>query len=232
MAILVTSGRAALAAALKARAIHFAWGRGEPWWNTTGEVTAPFAGSPQSITLPHAPVAGVEVASSDGSIVYASPADYTWDALSGRITRVITGSIPAGATVKVTATYGRPDPGSGATALLDEVGRRVANSVEHVVPDENGLLQTADGNRWTISPVPTRHLYLSVLFEFAEAADQVIREMGIFINTVRAPGLPAALPYLAPGDILDPGTAFLIDRFAPIIRSPATRQGFTFVVTL
>lgn len=231
MAILVTSGRAALAASLKARAIHFAWGRGESWWNSTAQVVASFAGSPQTITLPHAPVAAVVVTSPDG-VVYESPADYTWDTASGRITRVITGDISAGAEVKVAVTYGRPDPGSAVVALIDELGRRVANTVEHVVPDAAGALQTADGNRWTISPVPTRHLYLSVLFEFAEESDQVIREMGIFVDTVRKVGVPAGQPYLQPANIDDEGMLFLADRIVPITRSPATRQGFTFVVTL
>lgn len=232
MAILVTSGRAALAAALAARTIHFAWGRGEAWWNTTAEMIATFAGAPQVVALPHAPVAALVVKSQDGVVVYATPADYTWDAATGLVTRVPTGTIPAGATVKVEVGYGRPDPSSAAITLLDEAGRRIANSVQHVVPDVAGVLQTADGNKWTVSPIPTRHLYMSVLYEFAEASDQTIREMGIFVDTMLAAGVPAGQPYLAPAEVADPGILLLTDRFAPIVRSPATRQGFTFVVTL
>ena len=122
MARLVTSGRAALAAALKTRPIHFAWGRGEAWWNTRAELTATFAGAPQQIALPHAPVAAVVVSpAADPAAPYQTPEDYIWDAKTGVITRVIGGAIASGAAVKITVDYGRPVPPVDGTALLAEV---------------------------------------------------------------------------------------------------------------
>ena len=151
MATLVTSGKAALAAALKSRDIHFAWGRGETWWNADIDITAAFAGTPQAIALQHAPVAEIAVSPPAGGDPYVENDDYVWNGASGRITRVITGAIPSGATVRITGKYGRPDPGSSLTALIDEVGRRVASTVVTVVPDPDGLLSTSDGNRWSAS---------------------------------------------------------------------------------
>jgi hypothetical protein len=232
MAILVNSGRAAMAAALKLRSFHFAWGRGETWWNSSGESTRVFAGSPQVIALAHAPVVALTLKSADGTVIYDETADYIWNSATGVITRVPSGAIPAGGTVKVEYAYGRPDVPSAATALVDEVGRRVANSVQHVVPDPAGLLETADGNKWTVSPIATRYLYLSVLFQFSEAVSDTIREMGIFMDTAAAAGIPPGQQYLRPVEIADIGTLVLLDRLNPIIRSPSTRQGFSFVITI
>ncbi|NEW96911.1 hypothetical protein [Rhodopseudomonas sp. BR0G17] len=232
MATMVTSGKAALAVALKSRDIHFAWGRGETWWNADIDITAAFAGTPQAIVLPHAPVAEVVVSPAAGGEPFVENDDFVWDAASGRITRVITGAIPSGATVKIAGKYGRPDPASSLTALIDEVGRRVASTVITVVPDPDGPLSTSDGNYWTASATPTRFLYLSVLFDFAEAADQVIREVGVFVDTVRKAGIPTAQPHLLPAEIQSPGLQLIAHRRKPLIRDPVTRQGFSFVIAL
>lgn len=232
MARLVTSGRAALAAALKTRPIHFAWGRGEPWWNTRAELTAQFAGAPQQIALPHAPVAAVMVTSVDGTVIHQTPNDYVWDGKTGSITRVIGGGIASGAEVKVSVDYGRPLPPAEGTALLAEVGRRQAKTLEFVTLDPAGEIMTPDKLRWSISTTPTRHLCIHARFDFADAPDETIRELGVFIDTIAREGVPAAQPYLLPVEVADPGIAFLLDYLEPAVRSSAARPGYTYVITL
>lgn len=233
MARLVTSGRAALAAALKTRPIHFAWGRGEAWWNTRAELIATFAGAPQQIALPHAPVAAVVVSpAADPAAPYQTPEDYIWDAKTGVITRVIGGAIASGAAVKITVDYGRPVPPVDGTALLAEVGRRQAKSIEFVTLDPAGEIMTPDKLRWSISPTPTRHLCVHARFDFADASDETIREMAVFIDTIPHESVPAAKPYLLPEEVADRGIAFLVDHLEPTVRSAASRPGYTYVITL
>jgi len=232
MALLVNSGRAGLAAALKARAMYFAWGRGAAWWGQTDVKNKTFSGSPERFTLDHAPVESLSLVDPNSSQVYETPADYVFDPNSGIVSRVNGGGIAPGATVQAQAVYGTTALGSGETALVNEVGRRVATSVEFVVPDPSGNIYTPGGERWTVSAVATRYLYVAAQFDFLEAADETIREVGIFVDSVRAEGVPEGQLYLTPEDVAEPGYLLLLDRFAGISRSPSSRQGFSYVLVI
>ncbi|MBK5961127.1 hypothetical protein CCR97_23395 [Rhodoplanes elegans] len=232
MAMLVNRGRAGLAAALKDRAIHIAWGRGMAWWGSTAIVQRTFGGTPQRITLDHAPITSVVVRDQAGSQVYAAGDDYTYDLQSGIVSRVNSGQIPAGATVQVEAVYGTPSVTADDTALVDEVGRRVASSVEFVVPDPDGSIVTPGGQRWTASTEATRYLFVSVLFDFLEAADEIIREVGLFVDTVRGAGVPVGRAYLVPADVATPGYLMMIDRPPALQRSPSDRKGYSYVMVI
>jgi hypothetical protein len=232
MALLVNSGRAGLAAALKSRPMFFAWGRGATWWGATDVKNKTFAGAPEKLTLDHAPVASLVVGAVGNSQTFATPADYLFDSNNGIVTRVNGGAIAPGATVQTQAVYGTPPLGAGDTELVSEVGRRVAASVEFVVPDPNGNLFTPGGQRWSVSPDATRYLYVAVQFDFLEASTETIREVGIFVDSVRADGVPDGQLYLTPEEIAEPGYLLLLDRFAGINRSPSARQGFSYVLVI
>jgi len=232
MALLVNSGRAGLAAALKARPMAYAWGRGASWWGQTEVETKIFAGAPERITLDHAPIASLIVKDVGSAQTYVDGKDFTFDSNTGIITRVNGGAIHPGATVETQAVFGTPQMGSSEVALVDEVGRRSAASVEFVVPDPDGAIYTPGGSRWTISIEATRYLYVSVLFDFLEAADETIREVGIFVDGTRKAGVPEGQLYLTPDQVDSPGYLMLLDRFAGKTRSPSERQGFSYVLVI
>nr|WP_250778424.1 hypothetical protein [Wolbachia pipientis] len=48
--------------------------------------------------------------------------------------------------------------------------------------DENGELLTPSG-RFRSSNVPTNNLFLKFTFDFTDAANQVIRELGVMVGT-------------------------------------------------
>ncbi|WP_047308845.1 hypothetical protein [Rhodopseudomonas palustris] len=232
MALLVNSGRAGLAAALKMRTMHFAWGRGNDWWGATEVKAATFSGAPEQIALDHAPIKSVSVKDPDSAQTYEASIDYAVDFNTGVITRINGGSIAPGATVQLQVVYGTTPLAADANALVDEVGRRVAATVEFVNPDPEGNINTPGGQRWTISTEATRYLYVSVLFDYLEASDETIREVGIFVNTEREAGVPEGQLYLTPEEVADPGYLLLLDRFAGKVRSPSERQGFSYVLVI
>jgi hypothetical protein len=230
MALLVNSGREGLAAALKSRPMFFAWGRGASWWGQTDVQNKTFSGSPERFTLDHAPVETLIVKSVSDAQTFDAPADYTFDTVRGVVTRVNGGAIAPGATVQTQATYGWPQLQADDRSLVSEIGRRVANAVEFVKADPNGNLYTPGGQRWSISPVATRYLYVAVQFDFLEAPTETIREVGIFVDSVRADNVPEGQLYLTPEEVGEPGYLLLLDRFAGITRSPSSRQGFSYVL--
>jgi hypothetical protein len=160
MAVLVTAGRAAIAAIMKTRPLYLAWGTGDPVWDE-------------------------------------SP---------------LTESIEA-------------------TALTAELGRVAVSASGYAVPDELGIIEVPNG-RFSWSEEPTNHLYLRFDFGFADAADQVIREAGLFIDSVMVTGLPPGQRYFEPEEIDDPGTLVALEHFPGVVRSPLVRQQFEFVLTI
>ncbi|WP_245309308.1 hypothetical protein [Bradyrhizobium retamae] len=221
-----------MAGALRARPMFFAWGRGASWWGATDVVNKTFAGSPERITLDHAPVASLTLRNGESAQVYQSPADYTYDNNTGVVTRVNGGAISAGSTVQAQVVYGTTPLSASDTGLVSEVGRRQAASVEFVNPDPNGTISTPGGNRWTVSVTPTRYLYVQVLFDYLEAQTETIREVGIFVDGTRKAGVPEGQLYLTPEEVDQPGYLLLLDRFAGIARSPSSRQGFSYVLVI
>lgn len=120
---------------------------------------------------------------------------------------------------------------TAATALVAEVGRVEAAATGYAVPDEEGVIETPTG-RFTLSETPTNHLYLRFDFGFEDAADQTIREAGVFINTEIASGLPPGQRYFIPVEVIDPGALVALEYFPGVVRSSQVRQTFEFVLTI
>lgn len=123
-----------------------------------------------------------------------------------------------------------PAENSEAVALQSEVGRRTVTQVRYVNPDPGGAIVLPSGN-FTVSATPTRHLLLSIQFDFADSSSAVIREIGVFAGTVMVGGLPSGQQYFLPADVADPGRLLHIENIEPIYRSSAIRESFEIVIT-
>jgi hypothetical protein len=114
--------------------------------------------------------------------------------------------------------------------LLHEVGRRAVNEVFFCVPDEQGELEAANG-RFSLSTTPTRNLFIKVRYDFSDASGHTIRELGLFINSETDEELPPGQEYFLPSQVTDPGILLLLEHVSAMIRTPAVRESFSFVVS-
>ena len=117
-----------------------------------------------------------------------------------------------------------------ATALIKEVGRRVVDEVLFVEGDDNGELITPTG-RFKAVNYPTNNLFMRFTFDFENASNKTIRELGVFIGTETKKDLPIGQLYFEPQDIANPGILLLLENTVPLVRTPATRESFSFVIT-
>lgn len=226
MAILTKSGRAAIAASIKQQPIHLAWGTGDPTWESTHTVTKTFASN--QIGLDHKPVKDVSITQADTTFIAGT--DYSVDSVMGVITRLPNGNLENNATVAISYTYATPPEPITVNALLNEVGRRTADEVLFCVGDEDGDLITPTG-RFKGSSTPTNNLFLRFTFDFDNASNQIIRELGVMVGTITKPDLPLGQRYFAPTDIDESGILLVLEHTVPLIRTAATRETFSFVVT-
>ncbi|MGL5028766.1 MAG: hypothetical protein ACRC6C_01365 [Wolbachia pipientis] len=227
MSVLTQSGRAAIAASIKEQPIHLAWGSGDSTWESSYKVEIFFT-SDGEIKLDHYPVKDVKVFTEQ--ITYQPSVDYTVDSSTGVIQRTENSSITVGSTVTIEYTQDTPPELITSTTLIKEVGRRVVDEVLFCSGDENGELVTPSG-RFKPSNVPTNNLYLKFTFDFTDAANQVIRELGVMVGTKVKETVPSGQRYFEPKDVENPGILLVLEHTVPLIRTAATRETFTFVVT-
>ncbi|WP_353281810.1 hypothetical protein [Wolbachia endosymbiont (group B) of Horisme vitalbata] len=226
MSILTQSGRAAIAASIKEQSIHLAWGTGDSSWESSHKVEKTFVKG--EIKFDHQPIKDVKLFT--GQTTYQPSIDYTVNGSTGVIKLTENSSIPV--SDKVTVEYSESTPPELITSekLLNELGRRTADEVLFCTGDENGELITPSG-RFRPSNVPTNNLYLKFTFDFTNAANQVIRELGVMVGTKVKEELPIGQRYFEPQDIEDPGILLVLEHTVPLIRTSATRETFSFVVT-
>ena len=128
-------------------------------------------------------------------------------------------------------------------ALFNEIGIRRASVVGFCEPSETGDIvvpigTTADGTgvetaRYQQQAEPIPYLYIKAAFDFEDAANDVIREIGIFLNTEPKPELPVGQMYFTPDQIAKPGDLLAIQIVRPkILRSPAVRQILELVLPI
>ncbi|MBM3273277.1 hypothetical protein FJY94_08600 [Candidatus Kaiserbacteria bacterium] len=236
MAILTASGRAALAAAIKAQTLHLALGEGNSLWDTTQVISAAFAQVPEAagmIELGFMHLTDIRVTSLDGETLYVLDVDYSVNAREGLIRRLPASTLPEGGDVTVHFKVSHPPESIGQTALLREVGRRVVDEVHFVAADAQGEIVVPTG-RYRLSVEPTQHLFIRVRFDFEDAATSIVREQGLFVGTQTDPELQSSVPgqkFFMPAQITDPGILLVLQNSVPIVRQPSTRETFEFVVT-
>lgn len=229
MAILTTSGRAALAAAIKQQALHLALGEGDPVWDTLKEISTSFDES-GVISLGFTHLADIRVTSPDGQTAYLLDGDYSTNAREGILRRLPASTIPEQGTVKLHFKVEHPPEAIAQTALLREVGRRVVDEVHFVAADPDGEIVVPTG-RYRLSNEPTNHLFIRVRFDFEDAATSVVREQGLFVGCTTDPALPIGQKFFIPAQVSDPGILLVLQHSVPIVRQPSTRETFEFVVT-
>ncbi|WMT83899.1 hypothetical protein NMD99_04280 [Wolbachia endosymbiont of Listronotus oregonensis] len=227
MSILTQTGRAAIAASIKEQVIHLAWGTGDESWESHHKVENFFTLDGE-IKLDHTTIKNVKVFT--GQTTYQPSIDYTVDSSTGVIKRTANGSIAADGAVTIEYTQDTSPELITSATLLKEVGRRVVDEILFCVGDENGELVTPSG-RFKSSAVPTNNLYLKFTFDFTDAANQVIRELGVMVGTKLRENLSPGQRYFEPKDIEDPGILLVLEHTVPLIRTAATRETFSFVVT-
>ena len=129
-----------------------------------------------------------------------------------------------------------------ATSLYTEVGRRIVTTKGFVEPDSQGGIVvpvgtnpdgTVEEARYSQVTGPTPYIYVRVNFDFADAASSIIREMGIFMDTVTDTSLPVGQLYFTPDQITESGMLLAAQIITPSInRSPAVRQSVEFVLPI
>lgn len=131
-----------------------------------------------------------------------------------------------------------------ATALRNELGRRTPNRIGFVQPDEAGdiiipISAGAEGAvqearyRLVTDGTPTPFLYMQTNYNYADASNAVIREMGVFMDTEFVPDLPPGQRYFTPAEIANPGLLLAAQIILPPInRSPSVRQTVEFVLPI
>lgn len=127
-------------------------------------------------------------------------------------------------------TVGAPPEDISRTGLLSPVGYRKPAQVSFVTPDAAGGISLPSG-RFSISVAQTNYLYLRFSLDFEDVSTATIRETGVFLDAVTNPGLPVGQMFFLPAEVTTPGTLYLLEHVAPIIRTPATRETFEFVLT-
>ena len=228
MSIVPYSGRLALAASIKQRPVQIAWGAGEEWWDERNAaiLTLDETGRTQ---LPVSPIKDVSVFLNDTEMELVR--DYILAPLTGQIVRTLDGAIPNGATLRIEYKAGRPAMSGQESRLVAELGRREANSVQFVVPDENGSIITSGKNRWSVSETPTRFLHINVAFAAEDEPYGVIREMGVFIDGMLDGSGATDSGYYPVTAVTDPGTLFILTSFPPLIQSGAEGRSRAFIAT-
>ena len=113
-----------------------------------------------------------------------------------------------------------------ATALTHEIGRKKLTRSYFVNEDDDGEIDMPGGRRYSFSETPTRHLYLSCMFNYGEGVAQPIREVGVFIDTQVKGGLPATQSYFTPDQIHNPGSLILLEHLETMDMFTPQRKGF------
>lgn len=231
MATLTSSGRTALAIAIKDRDIHLAWGNGETWWDSNQAEVLAFNASDE-LTLQYGNVSSVVVTTTDAATTYTAGQDYSIDASTGVVTRLTGGAIASQQTVNIEYFVTRPVESATASSLANEVGRRTATQVEFCTPNNTSGSIVVPTGRFDVSSTPTNNLYMRFVYDFADGAGEIIREQAVYIDTEVDSSLPVGQMYFDDTDITVAGTLLVIQHSPAITRLNSTRETFEFVITL
>jgi hypothetical protein len=118
-----------------------------------------------------------------------------------------------------------------ATTLQDPIGYRKAAQVDFVASAAQGAISLPSG-RYDVSTADTNLLYCKFTLDFADASSSTIRETGIFLDVITDGSLPSGQMFFeAASEVTASGTLYLLEHTASIIRTPATRETFEFVLT-
>ena len=122
-----------------------------------------------------------------------------------------------------------PEP-TTAFGLVNEIGRRLVSSIQYVQPDGGGPIELPDGSRYSTSAQPTKWLHVQWTFDFADAAGEQVRELGIFVGGTVIAGLPPGQRYFPAAQVATPGDLYCLERIPVFTRNPGVRQVQEYVL--
>lgn len=114
-------------------------------------------------------------------------------------------------------------------ALVAEIGRLKATTIQYAVPSASGTIDLPEG-KFNISLAPTKYLLLNFEFAYTHAVGQDIRELAVFVGTTVKSGVPADTVYLTPAQLETAGRMMVVERVAKFTRAANTKQKFTYVI--
>ena len=102
-----------------------------------------------------------------------------------------------------------------------------------VIPVATGVGGEVQEARYKSVTGPSPYLYVRTNYNFEDASNAVIREIGVFMDTVLKDGLPAGQRYFTLDDLDNPGLLVAAQIISPAInRSPSVRQTIEFVLPI
>lgn len=111
-------------------------------------------------------------------------------------------------------SYWYKDLLSNQTSLLNLFGFKKAVAKNYVIEDANGSIRAND-KKWSISNVPTSHLSLMFFIDNLDIVEgEVIRQYGLFVNTVPNTGLDPSHFYSL-NEITSQGDLLVLDNLSP-----------------
>jgi len=116
-----------------------------------------------------------------------------------------------------------PEP-TDATALADEIGRRLVTDISFVKPDPAGEIELPNGSRYSVSSEPSTWLLLRATFGFGDAEGEQVREFGVFLDSRIDPAVPPGQRWVLAADVLDPGWLYTLERRTANYRSGSKRE--------
>lgn len=122
-----------------------------------------------------------------------------------------------------------PTEDESARSLISELGRRLPNEISFVTPSPTGDI-IIPGAKYARSSTPTRWLFVSTTFDYADESTATIRQTAIFKGTVLVGGLPSGQRYFTPANISSPGKMLELANLIPIPRSNLNRETFNYVI--
>jgi hypothetical protein len=113
-------------------------------------------------------------------------------------------------------------------SLIDIVGFRRALQPQFCLPDSEGEIVLPDG-KFSFTNSPSRYIYLKFHFDFDDASDETIRQLGIMTGTETE----IQDSYITAADISPDkqGRLLLLENIVPLYRSPSVRETFEYVIT-
>lgn len=114
-------------------------------------------------------------------------------------------------------------------ALVAEIGRLRATTIQFAVPSATGSIDLPEG-KFNISPTATKYLLLNFEFAYSHAVGQDIREMAVFVGSTLKAGVPPDTAYLLPAQLASVGRMMVVERVAKFTRQANTKQKFTYVI--
>lgn len=215
VATLTKSGRAAIAATIAQRPIFLGWGTGEEGWDSMADPDLPQLQDCKKLFC--------EIGRRRASVVgFCEPVEDGGDS-----------SDEIGDTGADGGTEGEGETGDEAAARASAAVTIQQDDGDIVVPTGTAADGSVETVRYRLKAEPTPYLYIRVNFDFGDAPNDVIREIGIFLNAEPKAGLPAGQMYFVPEEIEKPGELLAMQIVRPkILRSPSVRQILELVLPI